>query len=87
MSWLHPVFHVVKLLPVPDDPHARNARTPPPLPVVDGELECDVEEVLDSRLFRGRLEFLVKWKGYGYEENSWVREGDIHVQRLVNDFY
>ena len=87
MSRLHPVFHVVKLLPVPDDPHARNARPPPPPTVVDGELEYDVEEVLDSRLFRGKLEFLVKWKGYGYEENSWVREGDVHAQRLVNDFY
>ena len=87
MSRLHPVFHVVKLLPVPEDPIGRKARPPPPPTIVDGEQEYDVEEVLDSRIFRGRLEFLVKWKGYGYEENSWEKEGDVHAQRLVNDFY
>ena len=83
MSCLHPVFHVVKLLLVPKDPIERKAR-PPPLPtIVDGEQEYNVEEVLDSRIFQGRLEFLVK----GYEENSWEKEGDVHAQRLVNDFY
>ena len=87
MSRLHPVFHVVKLTPVPHDPIGRKIRAPPPPTVVDGELEYEVEEVLDSRVRYRRLEFLVRWKGYGYEENSWVAERDVHAGELVADFY
>ena len=36
-----------------------------------------VEKILDSQLLRNQLQFLVKWEGYGYEENSWVSEKDI----------
>jgi hypothetical protein len=27
-------------------------------------------------LVQGKFGYLVKWKGYGEEENSWVREED-----------
>jgi len=51
-----------------------------PLPapiVIGGEQHYEVESILDSRLKARRLEFLVSWKGYGYEENSWVSEHDV----------
>jgi len=35
----------------------------------------------------GKLEFLVNWKGYGYEENSWVSERDINALQLISQFY
>src|SRR3979490_125257 len=77
MSRLHPVFNVVKLIPAPEDPiPGRRAEPPPPPELVDGEEHYVVEKVLDSRLMRGRLHFLVKWEGYGYEENTWVVEED-----------
>jgi len=41
--------------------------------VIGGEQHYEVESIPDSRLRAGKLEFLVNWKGYGYEENSWVR--------------
>jgi hypothetical protein len=35
-----------------------------------------------------RLQFLIKWKGYGYEENSWEREDEVNAQDLlIADFY
>jgi len=38
---------------------------PPPLPViVEGEEEWEVEEVLDNRRIRGRVHYLVKWRGF-----------------------
>ena len=80
MSWLHPIFNVVKLLQAPEDSiPGQKACPPPPLEIVDGEEDYIVEQVLDSWLMRGQLQFLVKWEGYGYKENSWVPELDIAV--------
>jgi hypothetical protein len=87
MSHVHPVFHVVKLSLAPEDPFQRQVRQPPPPIVVGDELEYNVEKILDSRLHRGKLQFLVKWQGYGYEENSWEADDDVHAPRLIRDFY
>jgi hypothetical protein len=88
MSRLHPVFNVVKLIPAPKDPiPGRRAEPPPPPKLVDGEEHYVVEKVLDSRLMRGRLHFLVKWEGYGYEENTWVAEEDMAAPAKVREFY
>ena len=62
MSWLHPVFNVVKLLQALEDPiPSWKAHLPPPPEMVDGEEHYVVERVLDSWLMRGQLQFLVKW--------------------------
>src|SRR3979490_2695002 len=68
------------------DPEPKG-RTAPPPEVVDGEEHYVVEKVLDSRLIRGRLHFLVKWEGYGYEENTWVAEEDMAAPAKVQEFY
>jgi len=73
MLHLHPVFHVVKLMLVPEDPIGWQVCPPPAPTVIGGEQHYEVESIPDSRLRAGKLEFLVNWKGYGYEENSWVR--------------
>ena len=37
---------------------------------------------------RGRtLQYLVRWKGYGHKENSWILEGDLEAPELIQDFY
>ena len=44
----------------------------PPLPVeVDSEKEYEVEEILDRQERIGKTKYLVKWKGYTVEENTW----------------
>jgi hypothetical protein len=90
MKRLHPVFNVVKLLPAPADPIVgRSQRTEPPPVLIDetGEEHYEVEAVLDSRFFRKKLHFLVKWRGYGYEENKWVTEDDLNSPELLTEFY
>jgi len=49
MKQLHPVFNVVKLTPALDDPIPGHKLTdhPPPI-IIDGELEWEVEEIIDS---------------------------------------
>ena len=53
---------------------------PPPV-VKDGVEEYKVEQIFDSWLFRGKLEYLVHWKGYGVEEDEWRPVEDIKGSR------
>ena len=62
--------------------------TPQPPIEVEGEPEYVVEEILDSRLRRNKLEFLVKWEGYTDENNSWEPEDNCkNLQAAIHDFY
>lgn len=88
MSRLHPVFNVVKLTPAPEDPIPTRHSSPPPDPViVDDQEEWEVEHILDSRIHRRRLQYLIKWKGFGTEHNTWESARDVHAPDLINDFY
>ena len=42
-----------------------------PLVEVASEKEYKVEEILDRQERRGKTKYLVKWKGYMVEENTW----------------
>ena len=85
---IHPVFNVVKLRVAPEDPiDGRHANLPPAPEIIDGEPEYEVEKILDSRIYYRKLQFLVAWKGYGREENSWVKAEDIHAPDLIKEFY
>ena len=51
------------------------------------EEEYEVEEILDSCLHRGKLQFLIKW--VGYNEPSWQPESDVtgNANEAIEDFY
>ena len=88
MSWLHPVFNVVKLTPAPLDPIEGRCPHPPPLPeMIDEEEEWVVKEILDSRMMNRKLHYLVKWQGFGVEYNSWGPWDNFHALERVADFY
>jgi len=85
---LHPVFNIVKLSTAPDDPiPGRKPCALPPLIVVDGELEWEVEEVLDSHWHQRRFQFLIKWKGFSREHNSWEVASNVKAPDLVAEYY
>jgi hypothetical protein len=89
MRRLHPVFNVVKLMLVPADSIPGRRRNPlPPLELVDGEEEYLVEKILNSRMFRRKLQYLVKWEGYGVEHNTWEYSENIdNAPEKVADFH
>ncbi len=35
---------------------------------------------------RWTTDYFVKWKGYGPESNTWVREGDMDADELIDDY-
>jgi len=89
MRRLHPMFNIVKLTLAPPDPIAGRCTTAPPPPeLVDGEEEYVVKEILDSRMFRRRLQYLVKWEGYGIENNTWEYAENLdNAAEVVADFH
>ena len=90
-SWKrkHLVFHESILVPYhpPVFPSQKKPSPPPPI-VIDEEEEWEVEEVLDLRVKRGKLEYLVHWKGYTKEDNSWEPSDNLkNSKRVVSDFH
>ena len=85
---LHDVVPVVKLTPAPPDPIPGRRPAPPPAPVlVEGVKEYIVAEILNSRLRYGRVEYLVKWKGFDDGANSWEPHYNVHSRTLVKRFH
>ena len=39
--------------------------------------DYEVEQIIDSRLQRGKLQYLVKWKNYPIEESTWEPEDNL----------
>ncbi|KNF01456.1 hypothetical protein PSTG_05239 [Puccinia striiformis f. sp. tritici PST-78] len=65
LEWeaFHPVFHVS--LPEPAQELYPGKDHPPPEPVnIADHLEWEVSRILDSRMGRGKLQYLVEWIGY-----------------------
>jgi hypothetical protein len=62
-----------------------------PEPELDPETmeeEYEVEEILDVAKKSRKLRWLVKWKGYGYEDNTWEpRENLTHCRSALETFY
>ena len=89
MNRLHLVFNVVKLTLVPVNPITRRHAPPlPPPELVDSEEEYVVEEILNSHIFCRKLQYLVKWEGYGVEHNTWEYWDNIgNAADTVNNFH
>ncbi|CAG02234.1 unnamed protein product, partial [Tetraodon nigroviridis] len=51
-----------------------------------GEQVFDAECILNKRLRKGKLEFLVKWRGWSAKHNSWEPQENILDPRLLAAF-
>jgi hypothetical protein len=89
LGWrIHPVFHVSLLKPYHSDGHVQ----PPPIPIeLEGHLEYEVECILDHRFSdkkRQKLKYLISWKGYGLEHNSWEPEANVaNAPDLIGEYW
>jgi hypothetical protein len=93
MRTIHPVFHVSMLEPSTPNSIPGRTNSPPPPVEIDGELEYEVEEILDSKLDRRKriqLQYFVQWSGYEGQpdEFSWLDASDLeNSSELVADFH
>jgi hypothetical protein len=86
---IHPVFNTVRLRPYTEDSITGRKAPPRPPPVITGDNpEWEVEIIKDSRLYRGKLQYLVKWKGYPQEDSTWEPASNLaKAKKLVTEFH
>ncbi len=97
---IHNVFHASLLKPFVSRPG--HTSHPPPIIVADDE-EYEVELLVNRRLKKARTvkagkhsekkqyfryEYLVRWKGYGPEQDEWITEKELlrHCKALIREF-
>jgi hypothetical protein len=86
---VHNVFHVCLLRQFKSDGRFQ----PPPLPVIiDGEPEYEVESILGHRTrgsgSRKKLDYLVKWRSYGPEHNTYEPQEHLtNAQESIDDYW
>jgi len=55
--------------------------------IIEGKVEFKVEKILNKRTVRGKEKFLVRWKGYIVEKDTWEnRENLENAKELVEEF-
>ncbi|XP_077148512.1 uncharacterized protein LOC143809301 isoform X1 [Ranitomeya variabilis] len=84
---VHPVFHVSLLKPVSPNTFQGHVVLPPQPVVIDGQEQFVVEEIIDSRIRRNRLQYLIRWQGYPPEEDSWEPVENISAQQKISCFH
>ena len=71
---IHPVVNISRvkpyLGPLPGQPVPR----PGPIHVTEDHNEqYEVDAIVDSRIYKGKLQYLVHWKGYDESKQTWVQ--------------
>ena len=62
-------------------------KIPPPPVKVAGEKKYEVEGILDRQEKKGKMKYLVKWKGYTAEENMWERLENLkNTREKIEEF-
>ena len=84
---IHPVFHVSCLKKATVNQFSDRQHSEPPPIVVNDQEEYEVQEILDSKIIRNRLQYLVDWTGYSPAHREWIDVDNVHSPRLVKKFH
>jgi len=83
---IHPVVNVRRIVKYREQVEGQKKISPPPIKVA-GEKEYEVEEILDRQEKRRKTKYLVKWKGYMVEENTWEGLENLkNAERKIEEF-
>ena len=87
-SWrIHPVFHTSLFTPYKEnDIHGPNYTWPPP-DLINGEEEYEVEHILKHWGHPRCHQYLIRWKGYTADKDSWQNEADLgNPSELLSEY-
>jgi len=79
---VHPVFHVSLLRPY-NAPGPEQSNAERPAPIFEHDVQWKVDTLLDKRIVRGTTQYLVRWEGFGPEDDSWVPARDVSKDLIV----
>jgi len=73
---IHPVVNVSRIKQYVDQVDGQRKETPQPV-VIEGEEEWEVEKILNKKKIRGKDKFLVRWKGFTAEGDTWESKENL----------
>ena len=84
---IHPIFHVSLLEVYKGSTISRRLQPLPLVVEIDNHNEYEVEEVLDLRRRRGKLQYLIHWRGFDINERTWkpvanLKNAPLEVQEF-----
>ena len=86
--WLHLVFHNSILRPYRTSSIPNHVVPAPPSVQHANILEYEVVAILDSKMMRNKLYYLVDWLGYPLSDHTWEPVNNVgNAQALVDDFH
>ena len=87
---IYPVFHSSLLTRYMSDSGDLQRTSPmqPPAPViVDDQPEFEVERILDRRVYRGKIQYLVNWLGFSEYDSTWEPVHNLtHSKQAIQSF-
>jgi len=83
---IHPVVNVSRVRQYVGQVEGKRKEQPAPV-IIEGEEEWEVERILNKRWVRGKDKYLVRWKGFTAESNTWEgRENLENAKEAVEEF-
>jgi len=83
---IHSVVNVSRVQLYKPQVEGQKKTLPKPV-IIEGEEEFEVKKILNKQVVQGKEKFLVRWKGYMVEGNTWEsRENLENAKELVEEF-
>ena len=75
------MFHTSLLSPYHENEiHSQNFPSPPP-DLIDNEEHYEIEKIICHKGTPSQWQYLIRWKGYSVEEDSWLPKAEFSAAK------